>query len=112
MYCDFPFYIVTTKPASAAARVLCDVLGLDIPEESPRLFAGQYPPEQAKSDALRWDWVQSTDSCTVGCSCTNIASVSARHCLVNETYSLCSKKTLTAVSSRTSICVSLEFDEH
>ncbi|CAD7696650.1 unnamed protein product [Ostreobium quekettii] len=53
MYCEFPFYIVTTKPPASAAGLLQDILGLSIPVDSPRLIAGLYPPGEAKARALR-----------------------------------------------------------
>lgn len=53
MYCEFPFYIVTSKPAASAAPVLTEILGLPIEEGSPRLFAGLEAPTMQKGEALR-----------------------------------------------------------
>ena len=53
MCCEFPFYILTTKDAIFAGKILCDVLGLNIPADSPRLIASRSPPAEAKAAALR-----------------------------------------------------------
>jgi hypothetical protein len=34
--------------------LLSSVFGIDIPPDSPRLFASLLPPDDAKADALQW----------------------------------------------------------
>mmetsp|Transcript_14898 Transcript_14898/g.44977 ORF Transcript_14898/g.44977 Transcript_14898/m.44977 type:complete len:358 (-) Transcript_14898:3089-4162(-) len=52
-YCEHPFYIVSSKKAHRISRVAQRQLGLDVPEDSPRLFAGLIPPDEQKIETLK-----------------------------------------------------------
>jgi len=51
--CPFPFYIASSKAGHRVSALLRELLGIDIPEGSPRLFASLLPPEEKKAEALR-----------------------------------------------------------
>uniref|UniRef100_A0A7S1X9G1 Uncharacterized protein n=1 Tax=Tetraselmis chuii TaxID=63592 RepID=A0A7S1X9G1_9CHLO len=48
-----PVYFASSKSGALVSRILRDNLGLDVPDDSPRVFAGLLPPNQAKAAALR-----------------------------------------------------------
>ncbi|KAG2438890.1 hypothetical protein HYH02_010686 [Chlamydomonas schloesseri] len=50
--CPFPTYIASSKAAHRVAALSRAVLGLDLPADSPRLFASLLPPEEKKAEAL------------------------------------------------------------
>jgi len=52
-YCEFPFYIASSKAAKRVSPLLKEQLGQDIPEDSPRLFASLLPPNEMKVETLR-----------------------------------------------------------
>lgn len=49
----FPFYIASSKAAHRISAICKDALGLDIPADSPRMFAALLPPNEAKIQALK-----------------------------------------------------------
>mmetsp|Transcript_33573 Transcript_33573/g.79687 ORF Transcript_33573/g.79687 Transcript_33573/m.79687 type:complete len:319 (-) Transcript_33573:183-1139(-) len=51
--CQSPSYFVSSKAGHRVSHVLKHNLGLDVPEDSPRMFAGLLPPEREKARALR-----------------------------------------------------------
>eukprot|EP00877_Chromochloris_zofingiensis_P013097 jgi/Chrzof1/8040/UNPLg00085.t1 len=51
--CQFPVYIASSKAGHRVSTLLKEHFGLDIPQDSPRLFASLMPPDEMKADALR-----------------------------------------------------------
>jgi hypothetical protein len=81
-YCDFPFYIASSKDAVRVSAVATRVLGLRGFEDaaSPRLFASLLPPDTAKANALRCA-VQTVGS---WCLTTCLPRGSARHVVLHR----------------------------
>jgi len=52
-HCPSPVYFASSKAGGLVSLLLRENLGLDIPEESPRLYGGLLPPNEAKVAALR-----------------------------------------------------------
>ena len=52
-----PFYIATSKGPGPTALLLRELLGIDLPPDSPRLMTGLIPPEARKAEALRCDTI-------------------------------------------------------
>ncbi len=52
-----PFYIATSKGAGPTALLLRELLGIDLPPDSPRLMTSLIPPEARKAEALRCDTI-------------------------------------------------------
>lgn len=50
--CHFPVYIASSKAGHRVSALMKAVMGVDIPPDSPRLFASLLPPEEAKAAAL------------------------------------------------------------
>ncbi len=50
-----PFYIATSKGPGPTALLLRELLGIDLPPDSPRLMTSLIPPEARKAEALRRD---------------------------------------------------------
>ena len=48
-----PFYIATSKGPGPTALVLRELLGIDLPPDSPRLMTSLIPPDTRKAEALR-----------------------------------------------------------
>ncbi|KAG2493125.1 hypothetical protein HYH03_008552 [Edaphochlamys debaryana] len=48
----FPYYIASSKAAHRVSALSGAVLGVDLPADSPRLFASLLPPEEKKAEAL------------------------------------------------------------
>ncbi|KAI7843756.1 hypothetical protein COHA_002654 [Chlorella ohadii] len=51
--CPYPFYIASSKAAHRLVSLLRSQLGLELDEQSPRLFASLIPPNERKIAALR-----------------------------------------------------------
>ncbi len=51
--CEHPWYVASSKAAHRISPLLRSLLGVDMDEASPRLFAGLIPPEERKIAALR-----------------------------------------------------------
>lgn len=51
--CPYPTYIASSKAAHRVSALSGEVLGLDLPADSPRLYASLLPPEEKKAEALR-----------------------------------------------------------
>ncbi|KAI3426337.1 hypothetical protein D9Q98_008710 [Chlorella vulgaris] len=49
----YPFYIASSKAARRLVPLLSSCLGMEVDEQSPRLFASLIPPNEMKIDALR-----------------------------------------------------------
>jgi hypothetical protein len=49
-----PFYIATSKGPGPTALLLRELLGIDLPPDSPRLMTSLIPPDTRKAEALRW----------------------------------------------------------
>ncbi|GLC69241.1 hypothetical protein PLESTF_000806100 [Pleodorina starrii] len=48
----FPVFIASSKAAHRVSALSSSVLGLELPPDSPRLFASLLPPEEKKAEAL------------------------------------------------------------
>ena len=51
--CEYPWYVASSKAAHRISVLMGSLLGIDLPPDSPRLFASLVPPEQSKVEALR-----------------------------------------------------------
>ena len=51
--CESPWYVASSKAAHRISVLMGSLLGIDLPPDSPRLFASLVPPEQSKVQALR-----------------------------------------------------------
>jgi hypothetical protein len=53
MFCEFPYYIASSKRAGRVSKLATDLLKLrGFEEGSPRMMAGLQPPAEAKAGAL------------------------------------------------------------
>ena len=52
--CEYPWYITSSKAAHRISALMGSLLGIDLPTDSPRLFANLIAPEESKIEALRW----------------------------------------------------------
>lgn len=53
LWAQLPFYIASSKAAHRISRIEERQLGVDLPVDSPRLFAGLIPPNEEKAATLR-----------------------------------------------------------
>ena len=51
--CEYPWYVASSKAAHRISLLMGSLLGIDLPPNSPRLFASLVPPEESKVEALR-----------------------------------------------------------
>ena len=51
--CEYPWYVASSKAAHRISALMGSLLGIDLPPDSPRLFASLVPPEASKVEALR-----------------------------------------------------------
>ncbi len=51
--CEYPWYVASSKAAHRISVLMGSLLGIDLPPNSPRLFASLVPPEESKVEALR-----------------------------------------------------------
>jgi hypothetical protein len=55
-YCEFPFYIASSKKAERVSKLATELLNLrGFTEDSPRLYAGLLPPNDRKCAAMKCD---------------------------------------------------------
>ena len=52
--CEYPWYVASSKAAHRISVLMGSLLGIDLPPDSPRLFASLVPPEESKVEALRY----------------------------------------------------------
>ena len=51
--CEYPWYVASSKAAHRISALMGSLLGIDLPPDSPRIFADLVPPEERKLEALR-----------------------------------------------------------
>lgn len=52
--CPYPFYVASSKAVGRLVTLLRASLGMEVDQQSPRLFASLIPPNEKKIEALRW----------------------------------------------------------
>ncbi len=69
MHPQNPFYIATSKGPGPTSLLLREMLGIDLPPDSPRIMASLIPPDTRKAEALRSASLEPRMLCILSMSC-------------------------------------------